>query len=141
MTVHVLPDIEKMVISWALDTPEINTMLDGRVYGAVPANPTFPLTRVIRIGGEPTSRLLWLDNALLQVDVWGGPKATVRLVAETIRAHAAAELAGQHDDGMVTAVAVGGLTWLPDASYDPAKPRYTFDLSVTYHPTRAGASS
>lgn len=141
MTVHVLPDIEKIVIQWALNTAELDALFANRIYGAVPANPTFPLARITRIGGLPTSRLLWLDNALLQVDVWGGPKSTTRLCAETLRAHAAAELAGQHDDGMLTAVAVGGMTWLPDTSYDPAKPRYTFDLSVTFHPTASPGSS
>jgi hypothetical protein len=134
VTVHVLPDAEKLVIDWALDVPELDDQFDGRIYGAVPASPTFPLARVIRIGGVPTSRLLWLDNAVLQVDVWGGPKSTTRLAAETFRAHAADSLGGSHALGCVTAVEVGGLTWLPDNSYAPAKPRYSFDLSVTYHP-------
>lgn len=133
-TVHVLPDIEKLVIDWALATTEVASLVDDRIYGAVPANPTFPLIRVIRVGGAPTSRLLWLDRALLQVDVWGGPKSTVRLVAETMRAHLSAALVGPHDLGAVTAVEIGALTWLPDDSYAPAKPRYSFDVAVTYHP-------
>lgn len=134
MTVHVLPDIEKLVIDWALASTGVGAVVGDRIYGVLPANPTWPAARVIRLGGTPTSRLLWLDNALLQVDVWGGPKATARLIAETIRAHASAELTGTHDLGTVTAVEVGGLAWLPDDSYAPAKPRYSFDLSVTYHP-------
>lgn len=133
MAVHVLPDVEELVIKWALATPAVNTVSD-RIYGAVPANPTFPLIRVIRIGGLPTSRLLWLDQATLQVDVWGGPKHTARLIAETMRAHMSASLPGSQDLGAVTAVEVGGLTWLPDTTYDPAKPRYTFDAAVYYHP-------
>lgn len=140
MTVHVLPDVEKMVIAWALDNDSVNTVSD-RIYSSIPANPAFPLIRLFRIGGVPTSRLLWLDEALLQVDVYGGAKATARLVAETMRAHMAAGLVGQHQDGVVTAVEVGGLVWLPDESYDPAKPRYTFDVTVTYHPTVAGNSA
>lgn len=131
--VHILPDVEQMVIQWALGTPAVNTVSD-RIYSAVPANPTFPLIRVTRIGGLPTSRLLWLDQASLQVDVWGGAKATARLVAETMRAHMSADLVGPHNPGSVTAVEVGGLTWLPDADYTPAKPRYTFDAAVYYHP-------
>lgn len=133
MTVHVLPDIEALVIQWALATPEVNTV-NGRIYSAVPATPTFPLIRLTRVGGEPTSRLLWLDQALVQVDVWGGPKSTARLVAETFRAHLSASLVGPHEAGAVTAVEVGGLTWLPDDSYAPSRPRYSFDAVVTYHP-------
>lgn len=140
MTVHVLPDIEKIVIDWALHTPEVNTVND-RIYSTIPANPTWPLIRLFRIGGLPTSRLLWLDEALLQVDVFGGSKSTARLIAETFRAHASAELVGAHGEGVITAVAVGGLVWLPDTAYDPAKPRYTFDLSVTYHPTTSPVSA
>lgn len=140
MAVHVLPDIEKIVIEWALNTPEVNTVA-SRIYSAIPANPTFPLIRLFRLGGQPTSRLLWLDNALLQVDVFGGSKSTTRQIAETFRAYASAELVGGHGDGVVTAVEVGGLVWLPDTDYTPAKPRYTFDLTVTYHPTTSPVSA
>lgn len=132
-TVYVLPNIEAIVVDFLLATPEVNT-IDDRIVTVVPARPVFPLIRVTRIGGNPTSRLLWLDQATLQVDVWGGPKNTARDIAETARAHLSASLPGPHDGGAVTAVEVGGLTWLPDESYDPAKPRYSFDLAVYYHP-------
>ena len=75
MEAHVLPDIEALVIAWALDSDDVNTV-DDRIYGALPANPTFPAIRVTRIGGTPPQRLHWLDEALLQVDVFGGPKPT-----------------------------------------------------------------
>ncbi len=133
MEAHVLPDIEALVIAWALDSDDVNTV-DDRIYGALPANPTFPAIRVTRIGGTPPQRLHWLDEALLQVDVFGGPKATARLVAATFAAHLSANLTGTHDLGVVTAVTVGGLQWQPDESFSPAKPRYTFDAQVTYHP-------
>lgn len=138
MAVHVLPDVERLVIDWALSdaalTTALDPLVDGRIYGVVPAAPVFPLVRVMRVGGSPSSRLLWLDEALLQVDVWGGPKATARLAAETLRAHMAASLPGGHALGIVSAVELGALSWLPDDSYVPSKPRYSFDVTVTYHP-------
>lgn len=135
MTVSVLPDAEKLVIDWALATSDVADLVSDRIYSALPNEPTFPAVRITRIGGQPVaSRPLWLDNALLQVDVWGGPKATTRLVAETIRAYMADSLLGTHTLGCVTEVDLGQFTWLPDASYDPAKPRYSFDVSIFLHP-------
>lgn len=138
MDVHVLPDIEALVIAWALDTDEVNTVGD-RIYGALPNDPIFPAIRVTRVGGAPPQRLHWLDEALLQVDVFGGPKATARLLAATFAAHISTNLAGVHDLGVVTAATAGGLQWAPDESYAPAKPRYTFDATVTYHPHTSGS--
>jgi hypothetical protein len=87
--------------------------------------------RITRIGGSPVaSRPLWLDQAILQVDVWGGPKATAQDIAQAVRAQMADSLQGKHSLGCVTAVEFGEFQWLPDASYDPAKPRYSFDVVV-----------
>lgn len=133
MEAHVLPDIEALVIDWALESDAVNTV-DDRIYGALPNNPIFPAIRVTRVGGAPPQRLHWLDEALLQVDVFGGPKATARLLAATFAAELSVNLAGVHDLGVVTAAVAGGLQWQPDESFTPAKPRYTFDALVTYHP-------
>lgn len=133
MEAHVLPDIEALVIAWALDSDAVNTVSD-RIYGALPNNPTFPAIRITRVGGTPPQRLHWLDEALLQVDVFGGSKATTRLLAATFAAELSVNLVGIHPLGVVTAAAAGGLQWQPDESFAPAKPRYTFDAAVTYHP-------
>lgn len=133
MEAHVLPDIEALVIAWALDSEAVNTVSD-RIYGALPSNPTFPAIRITRVGGTPPQRLHWLDEALLQVDVFGGPKATTRLLAATFAAELSTSLVGTHALGVVTAATAGGLQWQPDEAFTPAKPRYTFDATVTYHP-------
>lgn len=134
MTVHVLPDVEQMAVAWALATEPVASLVDDRIYTAIPKDATFPLVRVTRVGGSPTSRLLWQDQALLQWDVFGGPKQTARLVAETTRAHLGDAFVAGHALGTVTAVEFGDFVWLPDESYVPAKPRYTFDTRITYHP-------
>lgn len=135
MTVQAPPDAERLVIAWALANSTVATSVSNRIYSVIPAAPTFPLIRIVRIGGSPVaSKPLWLDQAVLQVDVWGGPKATTHDIAQTIRAHMADSLQGKHTLGYVTTVEFGEFQWLPDASYDPSKPRYSFDVSIFTHP-------
>lgn len=135
MTVHVLPDIERLVIEWALEVDALTDLVDDRIYSAVPNSPTFPLIRVMRWGGVPPQRLHWLDQASLQIDVWGGRKAEASEVARTFAAHIANTLVGTHTLGVVTAVEVGGPRWEPDASYTNAKPRYIVEASIWFHPS------
>jgi hypothetical protein len=134
MTVHVLPDIERLVIDWALATDALTDLVDDRIYSTVPNSPVFPLIRVMRWGGVPPQQLHWLDQASMQIDVWGGRKAEASEVARTVAAYIAHELPGAHALGVVTATQVGGPRWEPDASYTPAKPRYVVEASVWFHP-------
>jgi hypothetical protein len=137
VTEAVLPVYEEeLLIDWLLDQTAVTDLLSGaRIYTVLPASPTFPIVRAFRIGGGPDSRLLWLDHPLIQFDVWGGAKAQARLIADTIRSQIAYGLVGEHELGTVTAVeSVGGPRWLPDASYTPAKPRWSFDVTFAVHP-------
>jgi len=134
MTVHVLPDIERLVIDWALNTESITDLVDDRIYSAVPNSPTFPLIRVVRWGGVPPQQLHWLDQASMQIDVWGDRKAAASNVARTFAAYIAQALVGSHELGVVTAVNCGGPRWEPDATYTPAKPRYVVEASIWFHP-------
>lgn len=134
--ITVLPDVERLAATWLRNVADVRAIVDSRVYTAVPNAPTFPLVRLTRIGGEPVmSRPLHLDEAWVQVDCWGGPKATTRLLAETCRGAFALEaFVGPHDDGVVSGVTFGSFQYLPDDSYEPAKPRYWFTLHIFVHP-------
>ena len=135
MSVVVLPDIEKLVIDWALATPQVAGQFGGtRIYSALPENPAVPAARVVRFGGFPPQRLHWLDQASMQIDVWGGPKATARLAAATFAACLSNSLVGPHPLGVVTAVECAGPRWEPDVSYTPARPRYVVQASIWFHP-------
>lgn len=135
-TAHVLPDAEQLIIGWALTVDALTDLVGTRIYTETPADPTFPMVRIVRFGGGPVStNPAWLDRATMQVDVFGGRKVTARQIAATFAAHADANLVGPHDLGVVTAVAVGGLRWEPDQSYDKAKPRYVVELDVWLHPS------
>lgn len=135
MTAQVAVDAEKLVVDWLRTVDEVTDIFDARIYTEVPARDVeWPLLRVIRIGGAPTTRLARLDSPLMQLDVWGGPKATARLGLATALAHMATEMPGAHDLGVVTAVEVGGPQWLPDTEFTPARPRYSADVRLWTHP-------
>lgn len=128
---------EKLVIDWLLAQTAITDLPSGSQGWTILPGPdklTFPLWRCIRVGGTPPSTILWADEALLQFDAWANNRAHARLIADTLRQQLASGLVGVHALGVVTQVRVGGLRWLPDTEFTPAKPRFSFDASVSLHP-------
>jgi uncharacterized protein DUF3168 len=110
------------------------TNLGARVYSSVPADPTFPLAVVQRVGGIPPVRR-YLDGANIQVDVWGGTKAQARDIADAAR-RALLQLEGSMVTDPVTAWVSGvddslGLTWAPDP--ETARDRYLFGVLIYGH--------
>lgn len=134
MTVTLAPDAEALLSTFLRSRFELVALVDSRVYTSIPSNPTFPLVRVTRIGGIPVfSRPLRLDVATVQVDVWGGPKATAWQIAETCRAVIAEIDRADHDAAAITAAQFGPFSYLPDDTYSPARPRFTFDVDLYLH--------
>lgn len=132
-----LVDAEALVSQYLRAQSEVTAIVAQRVYTALPEDKTFPLVRLHRIGGTPKlSRPLHLDTARLQVDVWGGSKATALDAMDAVRT----ELSKLVDEdpvqplGVVCGVKFGPLAYLPDESFTPAKPRYTQDLTITVRP-------
>jgi hypothetical protein len=131
VTVVLLPDVERLLSSWLRTQPELVDLVGQRVYTVLPDAKTFPLVRLVRIGGaDALSVPLVLDEPHVQFDVWGGPKAQALEVANTVRGLLSARLLGSHTEGVVQNVRFGGLVYLPDDDFQPAKPRYTFDVTV-----------
>lgn len=128
-------DAERLVSAYLRAQPTINDIVAERVYTDPPANLLFPLVRIQQIGGAPITVPLWLDEALLQIDCYGGPKALARHLLDEVR-----DLMGSrsfitaHEMGVVTGVDFGDVRYLPDDTFDPAKPRWIFDVSVFTHP-------
>jgi hypothetical protein len=132
---YLLPDVERLLVEWANEIDAIADIFDGRIFTEMPTEPgPNPLLRFQRVGGAPAERLHWLDVALVQVDVWGGPKATAREGMATVLAHAARDLPGTHDLGVVTACEVGSMRWLPDDGWAKPRPRYVADIQIWLHP-------
>jgi len=133
--VTLLPDGEALVSGYLRARSEVTDLCGQRVYTELPKDKTFPLVRLVRVGGSPPlDRPLRFDVARIQVDVWGGPKKTARDLAETIR-QVLSELPDEDVVGtVVSAVTYGPFAYLPDDDFAPAKPRYTFDVELSVHP-------
>lgn len=131
MALRLLADAELLAVNVLRADSDLDALIDGRVYTAIPADPTFPLVRVTRIGGIPVIRQ-HLDVARLQVDVWGSSKYQARLAAAATQAvlHKAV---GAHAEGVVTGVDDDlSLSWQPDAETN--QPRYVFGVALYIHP-------
>jgi hypothetical protein len=143
-----LPDAEAVVSAFLRSRESVEELVGDHVWTELPAKRKevaewrFPGVRVTRIGGVPVmSRPLVADRPLLQFDIWGGPKSLTRRIAETCRAELA--LIGEADlgDGVNARTPdIGALAYLPDDDFTPAKPRYTFDVSILLRATEPTGS-
>lgn len=140
------PNMEKIVSGWLRTVPELEDLVDDRVYTATPAKPDFPLIRVLQIIDiKVTRQPLWIVAYQIQVEAFGGGKAMALLVATTAAAALDQRLAGvievDSEAAVVTGVDVGGLMDLPDEDYEPARPRFLFTSTITAHPVATLAAS
>jgi len=129
-------DVERLLSAWLRARSDIAAIVDDRVHTVTPNRATFPYLRITQLGGAPVfSRPLYLDEAYLQLDAYGGPKALARQLIDTARAAMAEEFLGDHPGvGVVTNVRFGDLQYLPDDVYEPAQPRYIATASIYTHP-------
>lgn len=130
-------DVERLLSAWLRDQPEIIAIVGTRVYTEPPqrARALFPFLRLQQIGGSPVhSRPLYLDESYLQFDCYGGPKVLARLLMDNTRALLATRVVGAHPEGVITGCEFRDARYLPDDEYDPAQPRWVFDVSVYSHP-------
>jgi hypothetical protein len=136
--VPILPDVSRLVSAYLRTVPEVVALVGGRVYTAFPKQVAKSSSFVLvqRIGGPPVLSLpLVLDNAVLQLDAYGGPQAAAHELVATCRA-ALSELEGEQPNagGNVTGVVIGALRYVPDETYKPPRPRYVSDLEVYVKP-------
>jgi hypothetical protein len=123
-------DAEAVVAGWIR-----STVAGSRVYSSVPNTPTYPLVTVARTGGIAAERH-YLDQARIDVNVWGNSKTEAHDLAALCRA-AVHNLEGQIVTGQEPAFVSGvddavGLTWLPDQV--TARDRYVFSVLVYLRP-------
>lgn len=112
--------------------------LGTRVFFGVPdGSPTYPLATVQRVGGGDDPGEAPIDQALLQVDVWGRldpaghtDKAQARAVADDVRAAFHAIRGATALTATVTAygAAVEADLWAPDPA---GRGRYSITVLVT----------
>lgn len=128
------PDVELVTVTFLKAQAAISSLVGTRVYTVVPNSPTWPLLRVVRIGGGPLSSYpLHLDQALLQIDAYGGSKYEARTLVETVKAELAEIQLASHSGAVVTGANFGTTRYLPDSTFDPARPRYVADVEISIH--------
>lgn len=131
-----LPDAEALLSQFLRDQDEIDEAINKRVYTAIPAKPTWPLVIITRVAGAPIlSRPLVLDNPTIQIDAYGGSKKDAHDLIELVRRIIAVRIQGVHEDlGNVTGYQFGSMSYLPDDSYAPSRPRYVADVQLFTKP-------
>ena len=129
-------DVERLLSNWLRARPDITALVADQVHTVVPNRATFPYLKITQVGGTPVfSRPLYLDEAYIQLDAYGGPKVLARQIIDTVRAALAEEFLGSHPGvGVVTSVRFGDLSYLPDDAYIPAQPRFIATASIYSHP-------
>lgn len=135
MTLIVLPDAELVATSWLRGHADIPDA--AHIGTELPAEPSWPVVRILRIGGAPAVAG-WLDAPRLQVDVYHTTKQAAHDLARLAQA-ALGGLTGVHDEAVVTGVTDGVFRWNPDPQTD--QPAYTFDVIVYLHPNPGDAGS
>ena len=125
-------NIEKCLSTALRADAAIQAYVAQRVYTEPPGNAVYPLVRIQRIGGGP--RDLVLDEPVIQVDCYGGAKSTALDLADAAADFCQQRFPGRHTEGLVygtgqpESIHVSGFRYLPDTTFDPAKPRYLFTV-------------
>jgi hypothetical protein len=131
----VFPDLEA-ISSYVIRSAAIPGLIG--VYSSIPANPTYPLATVERLGGFPAVRE-GLDAPRIQVKIWGGApgdgagaptKSTIQDIAQLARV-ALLRAEGQTFVTPVAATVTAvrdslGITWSPDPT--TKRDRYIFAM-------------
>lgn len=138
MTLRYLPDVEAELSRWFRQQPELTAEISDRVYTVLPSEAQFPLLMLRRVAGGPEA---WppgsLDRPTIQIDAYGGTKAKARQIIDVARALVSERLVGANlnDAMVVVGLAFSNLNYIPDVSFNPAKPRYTLDAILAVRPT------
>jgi hypothetical protein len=142
LTEPVMPDTITAVRSYLLTVDELTQTgqgkLGGRVYyGAIPADPIFPVVRISDLTTSEDVRHAWA-RSLMQLDVWhsDGRQRDCRALAELIRAALVAST-GYVGDGFtlggpdnVTGVSMAPFGSGFDDTFKPPRPRYLITAAL-----------
>lgn len=136
-----IPSCEQVLSYYLRQNTSVNALVGDHVYTTTPKHPgeKTPMVILHRIGGSPRStRPLWVDQAILQLDCYAGSKFDTETLAHTVRNAVCEDFPGYQTgsgtDAVITDVSAGALIYLPDEAFTPPKPRYLVDVTVTLHP-------
>ena len=153
MTVLLLPDVERLVVDYLLaadlaavtdvagGVTDVRALVSDRIYSVRPNRADYPLVTVHRWGGGPVLTgpgLRDRDEAMLQLDCWGGTKNEAWLILDGCVGALVDGLVGDHPLGVVSRVNPATFWDLPDADFEPPKPRWVCDVMVATRGRRTG---
>lgn len=134
MPTAVQPDIEAVLTAYLSGYTAL-TALSASVGTQLPDSSTQPALVIVvtRLGG-PVDFPGWVDRPRVQVESWGVKKKTAHDGMAAARA-GMLDLPGVHGGAVITGVdELNGPQWFPDATVDPARPRYFAVYALTSHP-------
>jgi len=137
-------DVEALVSTFLRGQSAVTALVNDRVYTDLPHQRTYPLVLLSRIaGGFLINRPMWLEQAELQLDAFGGTHKQAWTLQATVMGLLHAQLVGEHADGVVTKVTTESVHYNPQDDFTDdrghARPRFTVTFTVTAHPVVAGA--
>lgn len=135
-----IPDCEAIVYAYLKDHPAI-VGLGARVVDQTPVDTSSnPWVLVTQLDDQAVAghRSEHLFEFLLQMDCYAsveGDHPEASLLNRTVRAALAALPEADHDNAVVTGVELGGATRIPDTEFEPARERFSRDVTIWIHPT------
>jgi hypothetical protein len=145
MDLRVMPDAKELVAAYLRDQPEVQALLEDRVYGEIPDPAVYPLAVLTVVPSAGQAVRERLDEVHLQVDAWsmlreeGGSPEEAQAIAAVLRAAILAEerITGAQPVAVPIAVVQGTRDVMgPQELPDPvtARPRYLFEVAIFLHP-------
>lgn len=135
-TTAAIVDVEALVTTFLRGQPEVIAICGDRVFTDLPHARQYPLVTVSRVGGGSLYKN-HLEAAEIEVQCYGGTHRTALQLAQACMSTMAADLCGEHAEGVVTKVKITATAYDPEAeSADPsghARPRVVVSAVVTAH--------
>lgn len=134
-TLRVLPDAPMAVVQYLRLRSEVTALVPSdRITTAIAPQPTYPVVIVQRIGGIALAKEN-IDEAAIQISVFGGSQYQCSTLARTIRAAISAIQNDTVSAGvLVSGWEESGLAWLPDETTTPPLSRFVARYQVITHP-------
>jgi hypothetical protein len=141
MTVPVaVVDVEAMVSTFLREQTEVTDLCGDRVYTDLPHDRVYPLVLITRIGGGfiINAPFLWLQQASIQLDTFGGTHKQAHRLMEACLSTMVIRMVTQRPEGCCTGVVVDDIAYNPEIDFiddlGHARPRFTTSASVLAHP-------
>jgi hypothetical protein len=127
--VHLLPDVESLVVQFLKQATSVDDLVDGRVYGELPNRPTFPAITVLLVSDNVPIET-HMSGAWIQLDCYGDTRESARLVARTVQAEMSA-WTGEFEEAVVHCETLIGVRRMPEP--EDNRPRYQVNMRVWAH--------